>query len=394
MAEGLSWLQRLEGRIVERRDATSCLVLVQTSLPAYLLIFVLQVASLFSIDGQRLYEAEWLWPSLQLQAGLMAWLLAVASVASRTQARDDAQPWLVQAAAVPACLGMTLLALAYGHKDTPMSVVLVVQMVFSRALLSLWQLRWAWMSALLTLIVAEVLQAADVMPYAPLLHTPVRGDGPLADWWAMWVRVLFAAASFPFAGALFFLADTLHRHRQQLETLVRTDMLTGLPNRREFMARLTREAHRQMRSGRPLSLVMMDVDHFKRVNDLWGHQAGDEVLARIGRNLQALTREQVDVAARYGGEEFVLLLPETDLQGAVQVAEKISARLREQDFVAPGGGHFRVTQSVGVAEVRGGQVHQAVQTADRHLYEAKRQGRDRIVASLAQPAGEVKDTQA
>jgi PleD family two-component response regulator len=78
----------------------------------------------------------------------------------------------------------------------------------------------------------------------------------------------------------------------------------------------------------------------------------------------------------------------------VQVAEKISARLREQDFVAPGGGHFRVTQSVGVAEVRGGQVHQAVQTADRHLYEAKRQGRDRIVASLAQPAGEVKDTQA
>ncbi len=394
MPEAMSWWQRLEGRIVERRDATSCLVLVQTSLPAYLLIFGMQVASLFSTQGRLLYDAEWLWPSLLLQAALIAWLLAVASLASRSQAREDSLPWLVQAAAVPACLGVTLLALAYGHKDTPMSVVMVVQMVFTRALFSLWQLRWAWMSALLTLIVVEVLQAADVMPYAPLLHSPVRADGPMAEWWSLWVRVLFAAASFPFSGALFFLGATLHRQRLQLETLVRTDMLTGLPNRREFMARLTREAHRQTRSGRPLSLVMMDVDHFKRVNDLWGHQAGDEVLARIGRNLQALTREQIDVAARHGGEEFVLLLPETDLQGAVQVAEKISARLREQDFAAPGGGHFRVTQSVGVAEVVGGQAQLALQVADRNLYQAKRQGRDRIVASLAQPGGEVGDTQA
>jgi len=227
-----------------------------------------------------------------------------------------------------------------------------------------------------------VLQAVDALPYAPLLHLPVRGDGPMPEWWALWVRVLFAAASFPFSGALFFLAATLRRHRRQLETLVRTDMLTGLPNRREFMARLEREAHRQSRNGRPLSVVMMDVDHFKQVNDHWGHQAGDEVLARIGKILQGLTREQIDVAARYGGEEFVLLLPETELQGAVQVAEKISARLREQAFDALGT-QFRVTQSVGVAEVVDGQAQRALQEADRNLYQAKREGRDRIVASVA-----------
>jgi diguanylate cyclase (GGDEF)-like protein len=318
-------------------------------------------------------------------------LVGVGVVAARHQAREDSLPWLVHAAVLPACVGMTLLALAYGHKDTPMPVVLVAQMVFARALFSLWQLRWAYMAALLTLIVTEVLQAADVLPYAPLLQMPVRGDGPMNDWWAVWVRVLFAAASFPFSGALFFLAATLHRHRLQLETLVRTDMLTGLPNRREFMSRLEREAHRQSRSGRPLSLVMIDVDHFKRVNDQWGHQAGDEVLARIGHILRSLTRDQIDVAARYGGEEFVLLLPETELPGAVQVAEKISARLREQDFTAHGA-HFRVTQSVGVAQVVDGKAHLALQAADRNLYQAKRQGRDCIVASAPSAVGELRDT--
>ncbi len=391
MAEGMTWLQRLEGRIVERRDATSCLVLVQISLPGFVLIWGMQLLSLARAQGERLYVPAVLGPSLALQAGLLLWLVGVGVVAARHQARDDSLPWLVQAAVLPTCVGMALLALAYGHKDTPMPVVLVVQMVFARALFSLWQLRWAYMAALLALIVTEVLQAADVLPYAPLLQQPVRGDGPMNDWWAVWVRVLFAAASFPFSGALFFLAATLHRHRLQLETLVRTDVLTGLPNRREFMARLEREAHRQSRSGRPLSLVMIDVDHFKHVNDQWGHQAGDEVLARIGHILRSLTRDQIDVVARYGGEEFVLLLPETELPGAVQVAEKISARLREQDFSAHGV-HFRVTQSVGVAQVVDGKAHLALQAADRHLYQAKRQGRDCIVASAPSAVGELRDT--
>ncbi|MEY4763990.1 MAG: hypothetical protein RI907_663 [Pseudomonadota bacterium] len=378
----MSWLRRLEHRIVDRRDATSCLVFVQASLPSLLLIAGLQLLSLQVPAQPGLYAPGLAWPSLAAQYILILWLLGVALMASRRQARDDHLPWLVQAAVVPACLGMAVLAVGFGHKDTPMSVVLMVELVFARALFSLWQLRWAYMGTLLLLVVAEVLQAIDVLPYAPLLHMPVRGDGAMATWWAMWVRVLFAAASFPFSGALFFLGAVLHRHRVQLETLVRTDMLTGLPNRREFLARLDREAHRQQRSGRPLSVVMIDVDHFKRVNDQWGHQAGDEVLARIGQILQALTREQIDVAARYGGEEFVLLLPETDLQGAVLVAEKISARLREQDFEAKGE-RFRVTQSVGVAEVVGGEALWALQEADRNMYRAKREGRDRIVSSVA-----------
>ncbi len=382
MAESLSWLQRLEHRIVERRDATSCLVFMQVMLPGFLLIAGMQLVSLRTPAGITLYAPGVAWPSLVAQQLLLLWMLGVAMWASRRQVRHERSPAMVQAAVIPVCLAMTVLAVGYGHKDTPMSVMLMVVLVFARALFSLWQLRWAYMGVLLLLIVAEVLQAIDVLPYAPMLSQPVQGGRHLGDWWSVWVRVLFATASLPFSAALFFLSATLHRHRRQLETLVRTDMLTGLPNRREFLDRLAREAHRQQRSGRPLSLVMIDVDHFKRVNDLWGHQAGDEVLARIGQILQALTREQIDVAARYGGEEFVLLLPETDLQGALLVAEKTSARLREQDFESQGT-RFRVTQSVGVAEVVGGQAQWALQVADRNLYRAKREGRDRIVASVA-----------
>ncbi len=390
MADALSWLQRLERRIVERHDASSCLVFAQVSLPGLVLIAGLQMWCMRTPDGQALFADGLAWPSLLALQLLILWQVGVGLLASRRQNREESLPALVQAAVLPFCLGLALLAVGYGHKDTPMSMVLIVELVFARALFSLWQLRWAYLGTLLLLVVAEVLQAVDALPYAPLLQAPVRGDGPMADWWTLWVRLVFAAASFPFSGALFFLAATLQGHRRQLETLVRTDMLTGLPNRREFMARLEREAHRQSRSGRPLSVLMMDIDHFKQVNDHWGHQAGDEVLARIGKVLQGLTREQIDVAARYGGEEFVLLLPETELQGAVQVAEKISARLREQNFDALGG-QFRVTQSVGVAEVVDGQALWALQVADRNLYQAKRGGRDRIVASVAnaQPNREV-----
>ena len=158
--------------------------------------------------------------------------------------------------------------------------------------------------------------------------------------------------------------------------------LTGLANRREFMTGLERESMRQARSGRPLSVVLFDIDHFKRINDTWGHPVGDEVLARIGTLLRAHTREQVDTAARYGGEEFVLLLPDTGLEGAQLVAEKIASRLRDEVFDAVGQ-RFMVTQSVGIAQVVEGDGGWALRVADRNLYQAKQAGRDRIVASMA-----------
>lgn len=376
------WLRQLENRIVSRRDSTSSLVLVEATLPILLLMFILQCLGIQNARIRGLYDETWLLPSLWAQALLIAWLAGGGILAWRRRREHDAMPCLVQLTAVPAVLGIALLAVGHGLKDTPMPMVLLAQLVFARALFSLKRLRWAFGLSLLAVLLSELATAKGWMPYAPLLSHPVYMRNQLDPWWGFWGRVLFSSAALPVSGILFFLARTMGRHRHALETLVRTDMLTGLANRREFMTRLDRESHRQARGGRPLSLVLFDVDHFKRVNDSWGHPVGDEVLAKLGEILLSHTRAQVDTAARYGGEEFVLLLPETDLTGAQHVAEKISARLREHAFVANGQA-FKVTQSVGIAQVVEGDTGWALKVADRNLYQAKREGRDRIVGSVA-----------
>jgi diguanylate cyclase (GGDEF)-like protein len=329
-----------------------------------------------------LFNEGWVQPSLWAQGLLIAWLGTMGVLAWRRRRDSRPFPWLVQLTLIPGGLGVLLLGLAYGLKDTPMSMVLLAELVFAR---TLFPLRRLWAVLLLCIVTALGVELAGVMAwvsYAPLLTAPVFQGEQMAPWWALWTRVVMVVASLPISGLLFFVAATLHMHRRALETLVRTDGLTGLANRREFMTMLEREGLRQARSGRPLSIVMFDVDHFKRVNDQHGHPAGDEVLARLGLILRTSTRENVDTAARYGGEEFVLLLPETDLSGAQQVAEKISAKLRAQDFVAKGQA-FKVTQSAGVAQVVQGDVEGALRVADRNLYQAKQAGRDRIVATVA-----------
>lgn len=376
------WLDRLETRIVVRRDSTSCLLLVLASLPALGLLSGLYLIGIQDTARLALFRPSLVLPAMWFHIGLLAWLLCMGALGWRLRHSDERMPGLVQLTVIPAVVGVALLALAYGLTDTPMAMVLLVELIFARALFSLAQLRWALVLSLVLVVLAEVLTAQGQLPYAPLLSAPVYLGGELHPWWAVWLRIMFTAGALPLSGMLFFVAATLARHRRALETLVRTDMLTGLANRREFMTRLERESHRQARSGRPLSVVLFDVDHFKRVNDTWGHPKGDEVLARVGEILRSHTREQVDTAARYGGEEFVLLLPETDLTGAQHVAEKISARLREHSFQVDGQ-TFSVTQSVGIAQVVEGDTGWALKVADRNLYQAKREGRDRIVASVA-----------
>ena len=174
----------------------------------------------------------------------------------------------------------------------------------------------------------------------------------------------------------------MDRRQAQLETLTREDTLTGLFNRTTFMARLDEECRKQLRTQRPLALLMCDIDHFKSVNDLHGHGAGDHVLKRFGELLREATRHPVDVPGRFGGEEFVVLLPETDATSARVVAERIGEMLRRDSF--PGeDGPFHVTVSIGVAECRDGNGEHALRIADGRLYQAKRNGRDRVVSDDA-----------
>jgi two-component system cell cycle response regulator len=167
----------------------------------------------------------------------------------------------------------------------------------------------------------------------------------------------------------------LHEEAQRLST---TDELTGLANFRAFQAVLAKEVERAARFGRPLGLLMADLDMFKSVNDSYGHQRGDEVLAEVARRISSCVRE-VDTVARYGGEEFAVVLPEADAAGAARTAERICRAVRAHPVQGAGEAPVAVTVSVGAAvyPVHGPDAAALVRTADRAMYAAKRAGRDR-----------------
>lgn len=171
----------------------------------------------------------------------------------------------------------------------------------------------------------------------------------------------------------------LKQGREELERLSRTDGLTGLPNRRHLMETLEKEARRATRNALPFTLLMIDVDHFKRYNDAFGHLAGDDVLKRLAGVLLAVVRT-ADYAARYGGEEFTVVLPETPLDGALEVAERIRERMAEEAFGTNGS---KVTLSIGLGEfpTDGATPEAVIAGADSALYRAKEHGRNCVVTT-------------
>ncbi|RFA30771.1 hypothetical protein CAI21_04490 [Alkalilimnicola ehrlichii] len=168
--------------------------------------------------------------------------------------------------------------------------------------------------------------------------------------------------------------------RLELSRKAATDGLTGLYNHDHFRAILSNEFRRARRKNRPLSVIMLDVDHFKRFNDTWGHQAGDHVLREVTRTIQDCCRDS-DTAARYGGEEIALILPESDTECAYGIAERIRKRVAERD-IHYGGQKLRVTISAGLASLTPAITDETLllQRADEALYAAKRGGRNRVSA--------------
>jgi diguanylate cyclase (GGDEF)-like protein len=183
------------------------------------------------------------------------------------------------------------------------------------------------------------------------------------------------------------LTEELRRANETLASMARTDALTGLPNRRALEDELTRSAARASRDGTWLSLLAMDVDHFKSLNDNHGHAAGDAVLAAVGRILVEQCRKG-DMPARYGGEEFTVILPNTNPLGASVVAERIRRAFEVSETLFDGK-TLKVTISVGVASAQGTSINPVsalAGRADEALYCAKRGGRNRIAtASAAAP---------
>lgn len=165
----------------------------------------------------------------------------------------------------------------------------------------------------------------------------------------------------------------------ELSELVRTDQLTGLANYRSFCQLLEQEMERTQRSGQPTSLIMLDIDYFKQVNDRWGHEVGNQALLHIAR-LMLQTVRRLDTPCRYGGEEFAVILPNTDLGAALPVAERLRQIIAETPL-SLGDQQLELTASLGIGTFQLGEKsrpEELVQRADHYLYQAKQEGRNQV----------------
>jgi diguanylate cyclase (GGDEF)-like protein len=227
-----------------------------------------------------------------------------------------------------------------------------------------------------------------VLPYAPVVVPPTTAAG--RTFWLL-SDLSFAA---PFFVSIVVLADQAvawWRERENtIREMSRTDVLTGIHNRRSVLDLLDGEVARTVRHGPPLSVVLLDLDHFKKVNDTWGHPTGDRVLQAAAEVMRKTVR-QSDVVGRYGGEEFMILLPETALAGASTLIERCRAQLAETTVTADNGETVRISASFGLAcnqQIEGLTADAMIKASDEALYRAKEGGRNRIeTVVMGQAAG-------
>jgi diguanylate cyclase (GGDEF)-like protein len=176
-----------------------------------------------------------------------------------------------------------------------------------------------------------------------------------------------------------FIGD-LNRAEQQLREMASHDFLTSLLNRREAYRQISEEMGRVARTGRPVAFIIFDIDHFKRLNDTYGHNAGDMVLKQLAVKLMSALRDY-DIACRYGGEEFLVVAPETDLEQALKLAERLRMTIAATDF-STGTEDISVTVSIGVSMLQqSDSIETAISRADVALYQAKENGRNRVCSS-------------
>jgi len=212
----------------------------------------------------------------------------------------------------------------------------------------------------------------------------------------------FVATLLAFLAIVHRLVFTLQKKLEAAEARIRkmavTDELTNLKNRRFVLARLSEELERARRYQRALSCLILDVDHFKRVNDAYGHDAGDAVLKAVSVAVQGRCRD-ADTVGRYGGEEFMAVLPETDGKRARHVAERIRQTIEELRVTTSTGEEITVTASLGVAdlspngEVDGVDAGALIKRADDALYRAKEAGRNRVEVATPDGCGDLENMQ-
>lgn len=344
--------RRLRVDFIARAAAALTLLIV----PAYHLIDVIAGQAPAELLRQ---QALWRIPALLVAVGLLA------QVSLRPKAEGTV--WLLRLltlAIMAMMFGMFAFNAQHPEGDPERMARGLILVTFAVSLLSIGGAR-------------EVL-AIFTVPFVACLAWLWRTQADLHELTLLLVDPLMMLAVALITAELFYrLRERSVRLETELERLAATDALTGLANRRDFEDRLQDEMARSKRHGEPLSVVLGDLDHFKRVNDTYGHGTGDQLLRQIGHILQKDLREE-DLAVRWGGEEFLLMLPATDLEHAVETAERIRSTIAARPIRCDTA-DISITISFGAAQYAAGElITQLIRRADEAMYRAKSEGRNRV----------------
>jgi diguanylate cyclase (GGDEF)-like protein len=363
--------------VLNWNDAEKCILVTATMLAGTI---VFAAVTTFA-DGWPYFPPDVPADFLHSIAGNARWIalawLGLLVLATLTRKRTASNPALVHATVQAYALSTALFTYLTGPYNAAGWIAfiggsIIGFLLFDRFMVAIGIVTW-----LVTLVGITYLAEMEVMPLALFVHGPATVQ-ERPTWWLLRHGVIALALSIFILPLCSYIITSWRAREALLEQLSRTDGLTGLANRRHIMEALQREVRHARRYEHPLSCVLVDLDHFKQINDHYGHVVGDRVLVATADALRQAVRD-TDTIGRYGGEEFVMLLPNTDADGARRVAERCRKLIGKVRVDA-----VSITASFGVASCPGVPVEDdidLIRSADQALYRAKGDGRDRVAGA-------------